>query len=95
MADLEQSNDAPAPGTKNPRPSGWLERDVEIGAALFLLALATRIFHLRQIAALDPYFLSPATDGVLYHAWAQEIARGDWLGPVSYTHLTLPTICSV
>ena len=53
---------------------------MEIGAALFLLALATRIFHLRQIAALDPYFLSPATDGVLYHAWAQEIARGDWLG---------------
>ena len=80
MADAGKSTATAPPGPKSSRAPGWLERDVEIGAALFLLALATRIFHLRQISALDPYFLSPATDGVLYHAWAQEIASGDWLG---------------
>eukprot|EP00969_Alexandrium_andersonii_P123193 5444737-Alexandrium_andersonii.AAC.1 len=29
--------------------------------------------------------------GVRCVAWA----RGEWFGAVSYTHLTLPTICSV
>ena len=69
-----------SPGSTNEQVPSWLGRDLEIGAALFLLALATRILHLRQISTLDPYFLSPSVDGALYHNWAQQIANGDWLG---------------
>ncbi|MCS5638311.1 MAG: glycosyltransferase family 39 protein [Myxococcota bacterium] len=80
MVDAENSGAPSSPGSPSVHGPSWLARDLEIGATLFLLALATRIFHLRQISTLDPYFLSPAVDGALYHGWAQQIANGDWVG---------------
>ncbi len=60
--------------------AAW-SRGEKLGAGLiFALALALRLLHLRGIALNDPFFALPATDALLYHQWAIEIARGNWLG---------------
>lgn len=58
-----------------------LTRAEAIGvAALFAVALGLRWVHTSQLLAHDPFFHAPAVDGGMYHAWAQRIAAGDWLG---------------
>jgi len=61
-------------------PLAW-SRGEKIGAgAVFALALALRLLHLREIELHDPFFELPTTDARLYHQWAIEIAGGNWLG---------------
>jgi tetratricopeptide (TPR) repeat protein len=76
----QKLKESSAPSSTTKQGLRWLARDLDIGVGLFVLALATRVLHFRQISTLDPYFLSPAVDGAVYHAWAQQIANGDWLG---------------
>ena len=57
------------------------------------------MFRFKQFAVRqDRCPMKVGTDGVLLGAWA-EVRPGDRrmldVGTVSYTHLTLPTICSV
>lgn len=49
-------------------------------ALIFLAALALRLLHLAELQTNDPFFELPAVDAGMYHAWAQRIADGDWLG---------------
>ncbi|MCZ6727018.1 MAG: tetratricopeptide repeat protein [Acidobacteria bacterium] len=60
------------------------EREKELGfgvpaVGVFLVALATRAFHVSQLrgSALFDVYLGDAAG---YHAWAQRLALGDWLG---------------
>lgn len=57
-----------------------MTRDRVALAAVFAFALAIRLLNLQQIHANDPYFTLPSVDGRVFHAWAIEIADGDWLG---------------
>jgi tetratricopeptide (TPR) repeat protein len=47
--------------------------------AVFLFAFALRLLHLLQIRD-TAIFQNPVVDGRFYYLWAQEIARGDWVG---------------
>ncbi len=47
--------------------------------AVWGFALAIRLVYLWQIHG-SPYLGLRLGDGIEYHAWAQSIARGDWLG---------------
>jgi tetratricopeptide (TPR) repeat protein len=46
---------------------------------IWILALAVRLIFLWQISGTDVFSLVMG-DGIRYDAWAQEIARGEWLG---------------
>ena len=48
-------------------------------AGIFALALAVRLVHIWQIRGA-PFFTVLMGDSRAYDAWAQQIARGDWLG---------------
>ncbi|MBW2495416.1 MAG: glycosyltransferase family 39 protein [Deltaproteobacteria bacterium] len=61
-------------------PLTWSRGEKLAAGALFALALTLRLLHLREIELNDPFFALPSTDALLYHQWASEIARGDWLG---------------
>lgn len=54
-------------------------RPAAAGALLFLFALALRLAYLWEWHD-TPFFRVPIGDGLRYHLWAQEIARGDWFG---------------
>ena len=58
----------------------WSRGEKVAAGAIFAAALALRLLHLREIGLHDPFFELPATDARLYHEWAIEIARGNWLG---------------
>ena len=47
--------------------------------AIFLVSLAVRLVHLFQIRRA-PFFTLLMGDAQSYHAWAQQIAAGDWIG---------------
>jgi tetratricopeptide (TPR) repeat protein/4-amino-4-deoxy-L-arabinose transferase-like glycosyltransferase len=47
--------------------------------AIFLVALSVRLIHVWQIRRA-PFFTVLIGDSRAYDAWAQEIARGDWVG---------------
>jgi Tfp pilus assembly protein PilF len=49
------------------------------GLAIFLAALALRVVYLWQMKDADPFSVLIG-DGASYQAWAEEIARGNWLG---------------
>ena len=53
---------------------GW-----RAAAAIFALALAVRLVHVWQIRRA-PFFTVLMGDARAYDGWAQQIARGDWLG---------------
>ena len=80
MANVDQVDPERAHSPAVEAPASWLSRDLEMGTGIFVLALGLRLLHLREIAALDPYFFRPAVDGTIYHDWAQRIAGGDWIG---------------
>ena len=60
--------------------TAW-SRGEKLGAlAIFAVALALRLLHLREIGLHDPFFALPSTGTQIYHQWATEIAGGDRLG---------------
>ena len=61
-------------------PLAWSRGEKILAGAIFVVALALRLLHLREIELHDPFFAIPSTDAFLYHQWASEIARGNWLG---------------
>jgi len=61
-------------------PLAWSRGEKIAAGAIFVAALALRLLHLREIELHDPFFALPSTDARLYHQWASEIARGNWLG---------------
>ncbi|MCH8083111.1 MAG: glycosyltransferase family 39 protein [Myxococcales bacterium] len=58
----------------------WSRGEKVAAGAIFAAALTLRLLHLREIGLHDPFFELPTTDARLYHQWAIEIARGNWLG---------------
>jgi tetratricopeptide (TPR) repeat protein len=50
-----------------------------VAAAIFVVSLAVRLVHLFQIQQA-PFFTLLMGDAQSYHAWAQRIAAGDWIG---------------
>lgn len=48
-------------------------------AIIFAVALSVRVFHLNQLSDA-PFFGSRIGDAEVYHAWAKDIADGDWAG---------------
>ena len=54
-------------------------RFLPIAIAIFLVSLALRLVHLFQIRRA-PFFALLMGDAQSYHAWAQQIAAGDWVG---------------
>ena len=49
-------------------------------AAIAAGALALRLWNVFELAAHDPFFARPSVDEAMYHAWAQQVAAGDWRG---------------
>lgn len=80
MANVHETKLERDQGSAPEASAAWLSRDLEVGIGVFILALGLRLWHLREIAAADPYFFRPAVDGSIYHDWAQRIAEGDWIG---------------
>jgi 4-amino-4-deoxy-L-arabinose transferase-like glycosyltransferase len=58
----------------------WWQRDRNVAAIVFGVALILRLLHLREIAIHDPFYTIASVDGAIYDAWAREILAGDWLG---------------
>jgi tetratricopeptide (TPR) repeat protein len=54
-------------------------RFLPIAIAIFLVSLALRMVHLFQIRGA-PFFALLMGDAQSYHAWAQRIAAGNWIG---------------
>lgn len=50
-----------------------------ISGLLFLFSLALRLFYLHEMKE-DPFFQRLIMDSEFYDGWAQEIARGNWVG---------------
>ncbi len=61
-------------------PLAWSRGEKIAAGLIFALALTLRLLHLRENALHDPFFELPTADARLYHQWAIEIARGDWMG---------------
>ena len=75
----------------NERQPGQEMRDKVLVAA-GILRRKYRIAE-QRIYTRQPYYT--LIDAATIDAATIDAATGDSLGPVSYTHLTLPTICSV
>ena len=56
-----------------------MKRFLPIAIAIFFVSLIVRLVHLFQIRHA-PFFALPMGDARSYHAWAQQIAAGDWIG---------------
>ncbi len=56
-----------------------LARFAPYAAAIFAVSLVVRLFHLWQIRTAS-FFPLLMGDAQSYHAWAQTIAAGDWIG---------------
>jgi tetratricopeptide (TPR) repeat protein len=61
--------------------AGWAARDrfFPIAVAIFLVGLTVRLVHLFQTRRA-PFFTLLMGDAQSYHAWAQRLAAGDWIG---------------
>lgn len=62
-----------------------MRRDLLLGAAVFLLALAVRLAVIAQLQD-EPLFRSPQLDGLEYLNWATRIAQGDFTWPEEPIH---------
>ena len=60
-------------------PSATGARFLPFAVAIFLVSLTVRLAHLFQIRRA-PFFTLSMGDAQSYHAWAQRIAAGDWIG---------------
>ena len=65
-------------GAKASRPAPQ-DRFLAMATAIFLVSLAVRLVHLFQIRRA-PFFTLLMGDARSYHAWAQQLAGGDWIG---------------
>eukprot|EP00966_Prymnesium_polylepis_P119514 2762269-Prymnesium_polylepis.2 len=87
---------APRAAERRKRPTVCAQR-VAVGG-LWTRCGCARVFRARG-ASRRPAIISPRSCATcnLPHAWSGErhARQSQGLGPVSYTHLTLPTICSV
>jgi hypothetical protein len=54
-------------------------RDALLAGAIFVVALAVRLLHFREVALHDPYYALPTVDDLQYDAWARRLAAGDGL----------------
>lgn len=54
-------------------------RDALVAGAIFVVALAVRLLHFREVALHDPYYALPTVDDLQYDAWAKRLAAGDGL----------------
>ena len=68
---IESSTDA--------RQTARLHSFIPYALAIFLVSLVVRVLHLSQIRTA-PFFQLLMGDAQSYHAWAQQIAAGDWIG---------------
>jgi len=73
-----------------PTPSrpGPLTRPSGLAAIVFTTALAVRLLYVWQIRT-EPFFGLYMSDAADFHAWALEIAGGDWLGEDVFYHAPL------
>jgi tetratricopeptide (TPR) repeat protein len=55
------------------------DRFLPVAVAIFLVSLIVRLVHLYQIRRA-PFFTLLMGDAQSYHAWAQRLAAGDWIG---------------
>jgi tetratricopeptide (TPR) repeat protein len=55
------------------------EAFLSVAAGIFAVALTVRLIHIWQLRG-TPFFSVLMGDALGYDAWAQRIARGDWLG---------------
>jgi len=60
-------------------PPVRLDSFLPYALAIFLVSLVVRVLHLSQIRTA-PFFTLLMGDAQSYHAWAQQIAGGDWIG---------------
>jgi len=63
----------------HPRDSLTLRTFLPYGAAIFVVGLLIRAVHIWQIRNA-PFFPLLMGDAQSYHAWAQQLAAGDWVG---------------
>ena len=61
-------------------PAPFWTRDRTVATALFLAALALRLFHLRELSIHDPFFTIPSVDGVIYDEWGELTLELDCAG---------------
>lgn len=60
-------------------PTAHRDRFVPLATAVFAVSLVVRLVHLFEIRR-SPLFGVFMGDAQAYHAWAQQIAAGDWIG---------------
>jgi len=61
------------------RMKALLSRKYTVVFIIFVLAFSIRFIYLEEIKT-NPFFENPITDNLWHDTWAQEIARGNWLG---------------
>src|SRR5262245_10489368 len=66
-------------GLHSPSSTWRQDRFLPAAAAIFLVALTIRLVHLFQIRRA-PFFALLMGDAQSYHAWAKQLAAGDWIG---------------
>src|SRR5437867_3715129 len=66
-------------GLHSPPPPRRQDRFLPVAAGIFLVSLTIRLVHLFQIRRA-PFFALLMGDAQSYHAWAQQLAAGDWVG---------------
>jgi tetratricopeptide (TPR) repeat protein len=69
--------------------TSWSRGEKLAAAAIFALALALRLLHLREISLHDPFFALPSTQERLVQQWAIEIASGNWWGEGAFVRAPL------
>ena len=65
--------------TTHPRDPLTLRTFLPYGSAIFVVGLLIRAVHIWQIRDA-PFFPLLMGDAHSYHAWAQQLAAGDWVG---------------
>lgn len=63
----------------NRRMKAFLSKEHLVVLVIFVLAFSIRLIYLQEIKT-NPFFENPITDNLWHDTWAQEIARGNWVG---------------
>ena len=78
----------------------WLEDYVRTNQSILfpIIPYRTQCWYVAHLARTQNNPIDPGMmvfSWTFHHPWSGQINKGNRLCPVSYTHLTLPTICSV